>query len=341
MTIKYDYNYQVFTNEDANSFYLLGAFTTDGCVYKSGKTSYACQLSSCDKDWLNAIKDVIGTNLKLHQFSDNYYGIRIIRNKIAQWFIDHGCTPRKTLTVKLPDIPDQYMPDFLRGCIDGDGSLYISQNHNIMARTCCLVSASEEFLIGIKNYLLGKNIVAHIYEKHQTKPSIVNGKLIVQKHPCYVLNVYMYNCYKFVNMLYYPNHELRLERKFSIAKQIIARQKDIAIRTAERETYYLRPDGSKFIWPPIEALVSMLNDSNAKNLGKALNINPQAIRKRIRKFGMEDKIKRWRMPKNVPLPFSKEEIIELLKTHNYVQIAKMANTAFSTLRDKMKEMGLP
>ncbi len=118
MTIKYNYNFSVFNNEDDISYYLLGAFITDGCVYINNinkkSINYAIQLSSCDIDWLNDIKNIIGVNLKLHKFKDNYYGIRIIRNEIAQWFINHGCLPRKTLNVKLPIIPNKYMPDFLR-----------------------------------------------------------------------------------------------------------------------------------------------------------------------------------------------------------------------------------
>ena len=129
MTIKYDYNLSVLYNEDDISFYLLGAFITDGCVYKNNGNTYACQLSSCDKDWLETIKKILGKNLNIHQFKENYWGIRITRNEIAQWFIKHGCIPQKTYSITLPQIPEKFFSDFLRGCIDGDGSIgtYVSK----------------------------------------------------------------------------------------------------------------------------------------------------------------------------------------------------------------------
>lgn len=57
---KYHYNVDAFYNEDDVSFYLLGAFMTDGCVWRcSNGTSLATGLVSGDKDWLEAIRDLI------------------------------------------------------------------------------------------------------------------------------------------------------------------------------------------------------------------------------------------------------------------------------------------
>lgn len=36
-----------------------------------------------------------------------------------------GCTPRKSLTINLiPDIKKEFIPSFIRGYFDGDGSIY-------------------------------------------------------------------------------------------------------------------------------------------------------------------------------------------------------------------------
>jgi hypothetical protein len=36
-----------------------------------------------------------------------------------------GLTPAKSLTLGPLAIPDDYFPDFFRGCIDGDGSVLV------------------------------------------------------------------------------------------------------------------------------------------------------------------------------------------------------------------------
>src|ERR1700677_3649674 len=48
----YNYNTSVFTNENAISYYLLGAFITDGSVRKSGNR---VEITSMDKEWLTIL----------------------------------------------------------------------------------------------------------------------------------------------------------------------------------------------------------------------------------------------------------------------------------------------
>jgi hypothetical protein len=53
-----------------------------------------------------------------------------------------GLTERKSLTMKFPDIPEEYMRHFIRGCWDGDGSFFINDG-KIRAS---FVSGSKEFM---------------------------------------------------------------------------------------------------------------------------------------------------------------------------------------------------
>lgn len=210
----------VFTNEDNISFYLLGAFITDGCVYKNNKNTYACQLSSIDYEWLRKIADIIGQNLKIHQFSKGYFGIRITRNDISQWFINRGCLPRKTYNVVLPDIPDQYFPDFIRGCIDGDGSIGTYYYKNNAKRVCQLISASQIFLQQIQEKLKTKDIYSTIVNRGKCN-SVLNNKHIIAKTDSFSLVFNRYNCFKLLEMSYYNNHQISLNRKYLKAKEII------------------------------------------------------------------------------------------------------------------------
>ena len=47
--------------------------------------------------------------------------------------ISLGCTPRKSLTITFPSerqVPQHLQKDFVRGYIDGDGSIMINTRHN-------------------------------------------------------------------------------------------------------------------------------------------------------------------------------------------------------------------
>jgi hypothetical protein len=290
MNLKYHYNFSVLTAEDATSYYLLGAFITDGCVYKTNPNTHACQISSCDQSWLNSIKDTLGKNLKLYKFNENYYGIRIIQNHIAQWFLDHGCYPRKTLTVELPKIPIKYMPDFLRGCIDGDGSLGIYQGKTSVKRCCYLISASKTFLDEIQTYLSSIGIQSGITEKKQKSPTILDDKAIIQKHKCYALYVGAKNCYKLVKHIYYDGHILHLDRKYNIAKNII----DFYEKSTVIDKRKVKPlnMGCKIQWPDNNVLLELINQSNVSVVARQLGVHSSAIRNRLKRRGLYDDIKK-------------------------------------------------
>lgn len=224
MVQKYIYYPEILSNEDDISYYLLGAFITDGCVYRNGTNNYACQLSSTDIDWLDLIKKQFGSNLKLHNFRDNYYGLRIIRNNISQWFIDHGCLPRKTLTVNFPNVPIKFMPDFLRGLIDGDGSIGIYSSEvngkNYTKYSCQFISASYKLIEGFKKTTDDYDIHSAITKKKMIDHEL-NDKIIKSKHQSFSLGFSNKNTAKLLKILYYPNHKLSMPSKNITAQKII------------------------------------------------------------------------------------------------------------------------
>src|SRR5277367_1082418 len=115
----YQYNVENFTKEDAISFYLLGAFCTDGCM-----SANQFIINSKDRDWLNDIRNLICPNIKIGQSKvSNCYSLQFTNKYIYAWLVKHGCRPRKSLRLRLPDIPQEYLFDFVRGCLDGDGSI--------------------------------------------------------------------------------------------------------------------------------------------------------------------------------------------------------------------------
>ena len=287
----YNYNLSVFYNENCISYYLLGAFITDGCVYQNNKNTYACQLSSCDLDWLESIKNIVGTNLKIHKFTQNYYGLRIIRHEIASWLISHGCYPRKTYSIVLPNIPDQYFRDFLRGCIDGDGSIGIYPNKNNIKRSCQLISASKIFLEQIQNKLKLLNIKATITNRGK-QTCFLKDRLIKATVDSYSLNFYGQNCYKFLKYIYYDTNQIALNRKKQLAIQIINYYNSLPNMDL-RKNRKLNV-GCKINWLEDNELIDLIRKSNVEQVAKVIGVSGSAIRKRLKRRNLYEIVQNFK-----------------------------------------------
>jgi hypothetical protein len=110
---KWDYNLQTFYNENELTYYLLGVFMTDGCVMLNPKNSGSVTLTSKDKDWLEIINQYICPKKPLIKHGKNCHRIMYNSIELANWLISHKCKPRKSLTLEMPEVPNQYIIDFL------------------------------------------------------------------------------------------------------------------------------------------------------------------------------------------------------------------------------------
>jgi hypothetical protein len=206
------YNLKTFQNEDDISYYLLGAFITDGCVSVLPTKKQAI-LASKDEDWISLIRDFICPEMPIkHQ--NNCSKIVICNTKIADWLISKECVPHKSLTVKFPNIPEKYIPDFIRGCIDGDGTLGMYKN----VVKCKLGSGSFIFLEKLHNILLSKNIPNNFYKRNQPLTSKIGNRTIFRSGPHYDLQLAAKSARTFLSWIYYPNHKLSMPRKSALAK---------------------------------------------------------------------------------------------------------------------------
>ena len=77
-----------------------------------------------------------------------------------------GLTPNKSLTIKLPKVPDVYLKDFVRGYFDGDGHVSTgmynrkgraTKNHLLF---CGFTSGSKDILLELHQRLKQLQIVA-------------------------------------------------------------------------------------------------------------------------------------------------------------------------------------
>ena len=208
--------------KDSSFYYILGAFMTDGSIYFSLKNrGYRSYLYSNDRDWLEKINTYFSDSPLIYK-NRKCYVLTISSKEIAQKFIDEGCVPNKSLVLKFPMIPSQFLPDFIRGCIDGDGSLGIYKNGKYLKPECYLCSSSKQFIAGHKAVLDIYNIDNSLI----TIPSAtkeVFGNMILSNDHFQLKIMGKKNLQKFLSWIYYDGHLFSLKRKRDKAIEIISK----------------------------------------------------------------------------------------------------------------------
>lgn len=228
MPHKYSHNLQTIYNKDDISYYILGAYITDGCVSKNG-VSLTTELKSKDCDWLHNIGKILSPQSPIKKSNGNCYRLRIANKEFATWLINNNCIPNKSLKVKMPIIPKEYLKDFLRGCIDGDGSLGIYKRKNgtsdklYKLPICYLVSASKIFITELQKQLMETNIHSTIQTKNVKGQTTIlqNGQKIIGKHNQYIIKFTGKYCKEVLQYCYYGDHRISMARKNKIAQTII------------------------------------------------------------------------------------------------------------------------
>lgn len=114
--------------------YAVGLITTDGNLSSDGRH---VSLTSADKQLLSTFKKCLGKNNKLYinppssLSKKTVYRVQIGDVVLYSWLERIGLMPNKSLTIAELKIPNNYFRDFLRGHLDGDGSLiYYKDSYN-------------------------------------------------------------------------------------------------------------------------------------------------------------------------------------------------------------------
>lgn len=111
--------------------YVVGLLATDGNLSSDGRHMV---LVSKDIEQIKTFKRCLGINnkicLKASGYTKNkkYYFVQFGNVNLYTWLQQIGLTPRKSKTISELSIPDKYLADYLRGYIDGDGSICVYQD---------------------------------------------------------------------------------------------------------------------------------------------------------------------------------------------------------------------
>ena len=175
--------------------YWLGFLYADGCVYD--KNNISLELGLKDKTHLEKFNKFIGRD---KQIKEDHFRVRCMF-KDSQIYTDLnnlGVVPRKSLILTFPTkekIPNNLVKHFIRGYIDGDGSIYLSNNNIFVS-----VLGTKEFLVSlIENIDLPKRT---LYKNNKNNDS-----------NCWFFQYSGKNAIKLIKYLY-TDSTIYLERKY-------------------------------------------------------------------------------------------------------------------------------
>jgi intein-encoded DNA endonuclease-like protein len=152
---KHTVNENFFDEFNEESSYVLGLIFADGNINWNPKKSYqALTITASEKDriHLEKIREILSSTKPL-LYSPKTKSYRLIVNskKICQRLMQLGVIPRKSLIVKFPNIPKEYIKHFIRGVIDGDGNVRYVKRKKSPYFEITIASGSKEFCEGLIN----------------------------------------------------------------------------------------------------------------------------------------------------------------------------------------------
>ncbi len=207
--------------------YAVGLIATDGCLSPDKRhitlTSSDTELIKKFKFCLNK-ENKIGINPKSSLSKTTAYRIQFGDVVFYDWLIKIGLFPNKSLTLGPLKIDNKYFRDFLRGHIDGDGSIvyykdkyntHLNPNYVYDRLLVFLVSGSKKHINWMRDTILElKGIKGSL--------SINMPMSQIGKNPYYRLRYSTKEAKILLNWIYYKPNLPFLTRKYKIAKPFLS-----------------------------------------------------------------------------------------------------------------------
>jgi len=122
--------------------WVLGLLFTDGNMYDVPGKGPRVSISSIDLELLEKVRKFLNSTrpivkrLQSYDNSKHIYYFEFFREKMRKDLHKLGLFQGKSRTMRFPKILPQYVRHFIRGCWDGDGSVYISGGKLGASFTC-------------------------------------------------------------------------------------------------------------------------------------------------------------------------------------------------------------
>jgi hypothetical protein len=211
----------------SNLAYVVGLLTTDGCLSNNGRhiimRSSETQLLKTFKVCLN-INNKIGKTIS----RDGIISHRVQFGDVDfyRWLMSIGLMPNKSKILNEIKVPDEFFIDFLRGHMDGDGSItsytdkYNTQKNpkyiyqRLITR---FISVSKKHIIWLhKKILLNTGILGRI---HAYQSKIPNSSIM------YTIKFMKKDSLKLLPLIYYSKNLPTLSRKRKVYEDFVKNNK--------------------------------------------------------------------------------------------------------------------
>lgn len=200
---KFNENY--FDTYSSNMFHLLGLFIADGSISEDNKF----EICSKDKDIIEKVKKELQSEHKISVRTVDgreYYRLGIKNKNLCDSLRRFNIVERKSyMEIDLPDIPEEYFGDFLRGIIDGDG-MYGEYEKRIRI-TITVGHVNEKFARQLIDKIFKLTGVQFKLYRHKTCLSLTLNK--------------KQDCKKMINYMYDDNCDIYLDRKHRKAINVL------------------------------------------------------------------------------------------------------------------------
>jgi len=187
--------FKIWSNEMA---YILGFWFADGGMYHNFKrNNYTVSFTSKDKEYLHKILNVMESDYPLKDKKDGSFVIQIDSKIMYNSLLELNGTDNKSLTAKPPFISKEYVYDFIRGYMDGDGWISIRYRRNNYPTLGFI--GTKEMMDMLISYLGYPNYYERRYPKKETNT--------------FIIHYYAENAIAILNNLY-RNASLYMDRKY-------------------------------------------------------------------------------------------------------------------------------
>lgn len=168
-------NSDFFKSWNGDMFYILGFIFADGCIYKrkKGMRSNRLLISQKEKRILEKIRYKISDRplyrRPLSKHSNKSYQLDIPNDEIVKDLEKLGVIVRKTPVKQFPDVPNEYLADFIRGYFNGDGSIgFYPYKNYFSSLQVSIASGSFKFLKKMQSILSEIDINSNVYKIKNT-----------------------------------------------------------------------------------------------------------------------------------------------------------------------------
>lgn len=186
-------------------------------------------LRSSDKDLLETFRICLHLKNRIAQTYNNGYAVRPSYRiqfgnvQFYDWLLRIGLFPAKTYTIGKIQIPGEYFRDFLRGHLDGDGSiLTYSDDYNVYKGKRYLntriytnfISASKRHILWLARMIRSRASVQGNIERSNAKENRV---------PIWKIRFAKYESLTLLRWIYYRNRLPSLKRKRRLSEALLKR----------------------------------------------------------------------------------------------------------------------